>query len=274
MVPPKHRRRHADHERGMALVAVLCVLSLLTVLAVGALEVTRRHGQLAHRSFEVVQASELADSAIRMALLQITAPGEQAASHPISNPTTVRVFEQSIEVRIERETQRADLNAADEALLASALSSQGMDDADARALAARIVDWRDIDDEAGIQGAERTDYRRVGRSGPRNGPVETVSELRQVLGAESVTDQMLRAFTVYSHAKVAESAAADGSAEPWHEPGMLAGEAVRLSACATELRTVVCRVAIVRLTGNRAQPALIYSWTTGERAEKGATRTP
>jgi general secretion pathway protein K len=255
----KHPRRGVDCERGIALIAVLCMLSLLTVLAVGALEATRRHGQLAHRSFEVVQASELADSAIRVALLEITAPPLGASARPISKPMTVRVFGDLIDVRMEPEARRVDLNAADETVLAATLSGQGMDESDARVLAARIVDWRDVDDETRVHGAERTDYRRVGRnSGPRNGPFETVSELRQVLGAERVTDQMLNAFTVYSHAKVANTAAPASS-----EPGVLAGETVRLSACATSSQTRVCRIVVVRLTGNRAQPLLVYSWTTG-----------
>jgi general secretion pathway protein K len=275
MVLPKHPGRRVDRERGIVLVAVLCVLSLLTVLAVGALEMTRRHGQLAYRSFEAVQASEVADSAIRVALLEITAPPMPTAGRPISNAMTVRVFDQSVDVRIEREAQRVDLNAADEAGLMSALLRQGMADSDARALAARIVDWRDIDDEAGIQGAERTEYRRASRSGPRNGPFETVSELRQVLGAEGLTEEMLKAFTIYSHALAAERPAIDGSPEGSVVRGGLAGEAIQLTACAAVLKTTACREAIVRLTGNRAQPALVYSWRTREReGPNSAIRTP
>jgi general secretion pathway protein K len=275
MVPSKRPRHRVDRERGIALVAVLCVLSLLTVLAVGALEMTRRHGQLAHRSFEAVQASEMADSAIRVALLEITAPPVPTAWQPISNLRTVRVFDQSVDVRIEREAQRVDLNAADESELMSALLSQGMADSDARALAARIVDWRDVDDEAGIQGAERAEYRRANRSGPRNAPFETISELRQVSGAEDLTENMLNAFTVYSHARVAERPATDGSAQRLSELGGLAGEAVRLTACAAVLKTTVCREGIVRLTGNRVQPALIYSWRTREREDtNSAVRSP
>jgi general secretion pathway protein K len=229
---------------------------LLTVLAVGALESTRRHGQLAHRSFEVAQASELADSAIRVAILQLTAPVQAAASPSVPESLTVRIFSQPIAVQIERETRRVDLNAADEDVLAAALAAHQIEEGDARVLAARIIDWRDVDDSAELRGAERTEYRRAGRdSGPRNGAFETVSELRQVLGAETLTDEMLDAFTVYSHAREPRS---QGS----NEPGALAGEAVRLVACAAIERTSICRVAIVRFTGNRAQPTLVYSWST------------
>jgi general secretion pathway protein K len=262
----KARRLHIERDRGIALVAVLCVLSLLTVLAIGALEGTRRHGQLAHRSFESAQASELADSAIRVAILEMTAPAELAAAMRMQSLKTVRVFDEDVEVRIEREMMRADLNAASEETLASALSEQGLRESEARSLAARIVDWRDVDDEPSAEGAERTEYRRAGRdNGPRNGPFETVSELRQVLGGERLTDAMLDAFTIYSHAKMP-----DNNASATAEVGALAGEVVRVSACATALRTEACRVAIVRLTGKRTQPVLVYSW----KAQRGRVGQP
>jgi general secretion pathway protein K len=255
----KDLRRRPDCERGIALVGVLAVVSLLTVLAVGALEATRRYGQLAHRSFEVVQASELADSAIRLAILELTAPPVQTAASPPPSTLAVRVFGQPLAVQIEREARRVDLNAADEVVLAATLAGKGMDEANARTLAGRILDWRDTDDEARVHGAERTEYRRASRSsGPRNDAFESISELRQVLGAETLTDEVLDAFTVYSHAREAQ-------AQGFAESGGIAGEAARLLACAAVERTNVCRVAIVRFTGNRAQPTLVYSWSTRYR---------
>lgn len=261
MLRPKDRRRRPDSEHGIALVGVLCIVSLLTVLAIGALEATRRYGQLAHRSFEAAQASELADSAIRIAILELTAPAPQTAAAPPPSSLNVRVFGQQIAVQIEREARRVDLNVAEAATLTSVLTSQEMQQADAETLAARIVDWRDSDDEMGVRGAERTEYRRAGRSsGLRNAAFETVSEVRQVLGAEALTDEALDAFTVYSHAREAQ-------AQGFSEEGRLAGEAARLVACAAVERTSVCRVAIVRFTGNRAQPTLVYSWHSSYRRQ-------
>ena len=246
-----YRLRRHDSERGIALVGVLCVVSLLTVLAVGALESTRRHGQLAHRSFEVAQASELADSAIRVAILQLTAPAQAWGVASVPDSLSVRIFDQPVAVQIEREARRVDLNATDEDVLIAALTSHQVEEADARVLAARIVDWRDVDDAA-----ERGEYRRAGRdSGPRNAPFETVSELRQVLGGETLTDATLDAFTVYSHAR-------EPQVREFAESATLAGEAVKLSACASVERISICRVAIVRFTGNRANPTLVYSWST------------
>jgi general secretion pathway protein K len=248
---------HRDRTRGVALVAVLCLVSFMAVLAVGALEATRRHGQLAHRSFELLQASELADSAIRVAVLDLAAPNPQGRA--LGNPIMVQVFSQSITVRWEREAGRVDLNAADQETLASALVDAGLDRSDAAMLAARIADWRDTDDESVPQGAERAEYRRAGRSsGPRNAPFETTAELRQVLGAERVPDEILNALTVYSHLEEVRKVEAAAEAVP----GALAGESMRLHACAVVAGTKACRTAIVRLTGNGARPALVYAWHT------------
>jgi general secretion pathway protein K len=220
----------------------------MAVLAVGALQATRRHGQLAHRSFELLQASELADSAIRVAVLELAVPNAQGTA--LANPITVQVFSQSIPVRWEREAGRVDLNAADPETLASVLDA---------GLAARIADWRDADDAAVPQGAERAEYRRAGRSsGPRNAPFETTAELRQVLGAERVPDEVLNALTVYSHLEEVRKVEAAAEAVP----GALAGEAMRLHACAAVEGTKACRTAIVRLSGNGASPALVYAWHT------------
>ena len=257
MARPKIRsRRRPDCERGMALVGVLAVVSLLTVLAVGALGATRHYGQLAHRSFEVAQASELADSAIRLAIVELAAPPVQTVASSPPSTLTVRVFGQPLAVQIEREAQRVDLNAADEAVLTAAFTGKGMEETEARVLAGRIVDWRDTDDEANRHGAERMEYRRAGRnSGPRNDAFESISELRRVLGAETLTDEVLDAFTVYSHAREAQ-------VQGFPESTAIAGEVARLLACATVERTNVCRVAVVRFTGNRVQPTLVYAWST------------
>lgn len=274
--------------RGVVLIAVLLLISLLTVLALGALEITRRHGHLARHSFELVQAGEFADSAIRLAILKMatTPPDSPRDSTPIAR--TLDVFGQAVSVHPELEAGRIDLNFANESLLTAAFAGNGFNEEDAAGLAQRIIDWRDLDDEVtGEQGAERGEYRGAGRSGPRNGPFENISELRQVLGADQVTDELLRAFTVYSHlpevrrdaavtpainalrwaqAKQLSRRTGINSEVPAGAPvslaPRLAGEVVRLRACASVENVQGCRIAIVRFTGNAVQPVLVLMWQT------------
>lgn len=265
-----------------ALVAVLCLLSLLTVLALGALNAARRHAQLASTSFKLIQQRELADSALRLTILDLAAPSEVKTR---SLDRRFKLFDRAVTVDVQREAGRIDLNFADQLLLTAAFAGNGIGENEARSLAARIIDWRDADDTPGERGAERDAYRSASRVlGPRNGPFETVSELMLVPGAESLPERLLEAFTVYSHL----SDVAPGTAVPevmnalrWAQAkqlggrtwlregavtetgipeGSLAGEALRLRAC-TKLDAIeTCRVAILRLTGDPVKPVLVFSW--------------
>ena len=59
----------------------------------------------------------------------------------------------------------------------------GVAEDEAAALADRILDWRDPDDLAGLNGAEDPDYAAAGLPyGAKDGPFSSVEELRQVLG--------------------------------------------------------------------------------------------
>lgn len=287
-----HRQRRLplrpDASRGVALIAVLAIVSLLAVLAIGVVEGTRRHGQLIRRSIEAYQAQELADSAIRLALLELSAPPISNVHNVAAHSRTQNIFGRDIRVQLDYEAGRIDLNAADEYLLTAAFAGNGFPESEAREFAHRVIDWRDVDDVMQLHGAEREDYRHAGRaSGPRNGPLETVTELLQVLGAEKVDGRTLDAFTVYSHSTLVRQGAAPAavmSALRWANAQQLAGrtwlsadnsgskglsdrqslasEVVRLRACANSAELTTCRVAIVRFTGSREQPVLVFSWRT------------
>jgi type II secretory pathway component PulK len=73
----------------------------------------------------------------------------------------------------------------------------------ARAMTSHILDWRDADEQRREDGAERAEYRAAGRAyTPRNGPFESVDEVKQVLGGESISVDLLDSFTVYTHTLV------------------------------------------------------------------------
>lgn len=281
-------RRPAKPAAGIALVSVLGLITLLSVLAFGVLESARRHGQLAKRSFQAFQAQELADSAIRVGILELSAPTTATDIFDGAGFTrTVKVFGRAIAVSAELENTRVDLNYADGDLLLSLFAAYGVEETKASEIAGQIMDWRDADDERTAQGAERPEYMHAGRAvGPRNGPFETISEVRLVLSGGSLSDQLLEALTVYSHAAGA-GVGVEGSplarAHRWADarqlgghrwldtqsPGAvvdrtesLASKAVRFRACVDATDWSVCRRAIVRFTGNTQQPWQILAWQT------------
>ena len=99
--------------------------------------------------------------------------------------TNIVLLDQAqIAVTLTDEASRMDLNQAQPILLAGLFRQLGVADDQANIYAARIVDWRDEDDQAQKNGgAERAAYRAVGRvDGPRNGPFIHPAELALVLG--------------------------------------------------------------------------------------------
>lgn len=80
---------------------------------------------------------------------------------------------------------RLDVNAATEEMLRRFFTGLGFS-ADADALAAAIVDWRDSDDVVRPAGAERDWYAAASRELPRNAPLADIRELALVRGFENL----------------------------------------------------------------------------------------
>ncbi|MEJ2218704.1 MAG: type II secretion system protein GspK [Gemmatimonadota bacterium] len=90
---------------------------------------------------------------------------------------------------------RLDVNRADEAELRGLLVALHVDAGLADRIAQAIADWRDLDDLHRPRGAERDWYERAGRPVlPRNGPVESVAELRHV---KDVSEPIYRQVAPY-----------------------------------------------------------------------------
>jgi type II secretory pathway component PulK len=245
----------ADQNRGLALITVLWLISLLTILATAMLAITRSHGRMAARAAQGLAAETIADSAIRITLLRINAPLREERTFNFSANWRLTLFDQPIEVKVEREAGRVDLNAAAEPLLAAVFSAGGIELERSRAFASRVLEWR------------------------RNkGAFVSIGELRQVTGLDDLSPEILDAFTVYStrsptiarefaHPLVLE-ALESLSAPPVSMPGhlLLTGQVVRVQACLTREEITRCRTAIARLTGNASKPFLIYDWFTASRS--------
>lgn len=289
-LPRSHRPPLNRHPQGIALVAVLWLIALLTVLATAAVTLTAGQRRAAERIGAIAQATSAADGAIRLTLLELIAPTEHHSAPRARQERSLAVLGTDVQVHFDREIGRIDLNTAEEELLFAAFAANGWDEAAARALSARILDWRDPDDLPRTEGAERTQYAFTGlRYGPRNSPFESIQELRQVLGGEAIDELLLDAFTVYTSVQVpAEEAAPESvlralrfadertlAGRRWvtareeaalpvaalpGERQRLIGEVLRVRACATVGRTRICRRAIVRLTGHGERPIQVYAW--------------
>lgn len=264
---------HLERQQGVALLAVLLLLALLTALATTVVALSLSERWAARRLEEAVQADLIADSAIRITLLRLLATSQVERV----SLQQLNVFDIPVTVLLEQEAGRVDLNFASEKLLAAAFMSAGWRPGPAASMAARIIDWRDEDDMRQPQGAERMAYSAAKLSyGPRNGHFESVEELRQVMGASDLDPQLLDAFTVYTQHQQEPVAAwaselVRRALESLHDEqagDMVSARAVadrdvlRVRACAQIDRYARCRLAVVRLTGSVRDPFQVFVWNS------------
>jgi general secretion pathway protein K len=189
-------------EEGIALIAVLWMLTLLSIIAVALSLESRTSTRIARNMADSAAARAAADAGIQRAILDlIAAPG--ADTKKLSADGTVfdwRFANSTVRISAQNELSKVNLNQAPEAALAALLASVGVDPGKAQSLADAIADFRDADNLVRPHGAEEPDYRAAGLAwSPKNAPFEAVEELRQVLGmTTAIYKQVAPYLTVYS----------------------------------------------------------------------------
>lgn len=187
-------------ERGIALVAVLWFVVLLSLVAAAVLSTSRGVVRHAAASVDRARAEALADAGVAIALTTLLEPAHRQR---LLTDGSVRAFgfgRDEVSISIQDEGGRIDLNEAEEPVLRGLFLSAGVAPDRARALADAIIDWRDEDQVPEPAGAEAEAYRAAGRPhGPANHRFRRVAELRAVLGmTRALYAKVAPALTVYS----------------------------------------------------------------------------
>jgi general secretion pathway protein K len=259
---PRLRKTPADG-RGLALVTVLWLLALLTLLASAVVSVTLTSRRAEQWLEQAVQADLAADAGIRITQLQLINHPDTASHTLLGASRSLSFAGIPIEVTVDQEAGRIDLNEADPQLLYALLATNGWEQLAAQGMVARISAWRE-------QGARR---------------FESLIELRQIEGNQQLNALVLDALTVYSHQSLPLQFAAGPAvlkALQWadaHQLGghrwmladtppvagtsdaqSLTGQVLRMRSC-TRLRSAArCRRAIVRPTGHPDRPFQVFEW--------------
>lgn len=170
--------------RGAALVLVLWLITLLTALVGTFALISRVEAMQGKVLTDGTVAQEAARAGMEYSLVRIsdTPPGGR---WPRDGRVQYWQFSgHSIEVSVQDESGKVDINHADATLLSALMRAVGTESADADQLAAAILDWRDPDDlKQPSGGAEDPEYAEAGRHyGAKDAPFETLAELQQVLG--------------------------------------------------------------------------------------------
>jgi general secretion pathway protein K len=294
MVPPPGRDPdRLAAQRGLALIAVLWVVSLLSVMALDVLAAARREGETAQDLATRARLEAAADAGLALAIhALVRADADSARSRDAASrfkagaPPIDESFEGvRLTIGIEDESGKIDVNRAPARLLAQFFEALREPRPRAEALAAAIEDWRDDDEEpSGRGGAEATEYRRARRAVmPRDAFFQSLDELRHVIGmSPELFERAAPSLTVHSHRPAPDPEVAgplvlqvvgpgrSGAPQPARQrlreaatgPRLspLAGRAFRIQIEASEADGLRRRSAVVRLTGNPHDPYWVQEY--------------
>ncbi len=195
--------------RGIALVVVLWMLTLLAVIAASFTTTTRTETRLARNLVENAKAEALADAAVHRAIIGLLDGDPDARWAADGTLYEFAMDDGTAWITIQDETGKIDLNAGSQNLMVALLDAAEVPLAEADSLSDAIIDYRDSDDQRRPSGAEDDDYRDAGLPwGAKDRPFEAVEELRRVLGmTPALYDRISPYLTVYTGQRGVNAAA-------------------------------------------------------------------
>ncbi len=195
-------RHNCRSERGVALIIVMLVITVLVLIAGGFAYSMKVETTLARYSNSDVEFEWLARSGVEMARFAVgqqlkvpTEPYDSAnqfwsGGHNITNEIfqdmtldNVPLGRGTFSVKIVDQERKFNINAADDTVLRLALGLVGVDAGQIPAIADSILDWIDPDDMPRINGTESDYY--MGLNPPytaKNGPIDNLTELMLIRG--------------------------------------------------------------------------------------------
>ncbi|MHC1745395.1 MAG: general secretion pathway protein GspK [Syntrophobacteraceae bacterium] len=181
------------NERGVIVVAVLWVCSLIMWFAMQIGTETRLQGEEQIHLLRKSQAMHLAIGGCYEALARLGQPlptglerKQEDNWQPDGRPHLIEYGTGEAVVLIEAESRKLNVNLAQPEQLKRALSKAGLDDGMAEQLADVIADFADKDDLTRLHGAEKDRYAQLGLPyGPFNGPLISLDQLLLVPGVSS-----------------------------------------------------------------------------------------
>jgi general secretion pathway protein K len=255
---------------------------LLAAIAASIIATARSETRLAHLDYQLAQQRAVADAAINLALLQMLDPSPARQPPVDGTPFDIGFAGRVVALQATDEAGKIDLNDAQEALLRQLLAAVGVDPLSADALVDKILDWREAGTARRLKGAKAADYNAAGFAyGPRGGPFEAVAELQLVMSmTPALYARMAPSLTVYSQSPWVDPQFAPpdvlAALLGWGAPAMsqviearaagrhaavVPGHVFAIDAGFTAAdRLRIVRSAVVRLTGSRAMPFIVYRW--------------
>lgn len=186
---------------GAALVLVLWLLSLLVILASGYSRMMRTDMLQTAHMVHAATAQAAAEAGIHDAILFLVDPARTQQPGTPVNDISLEFDSFQLAATLQPENSRIDINHATPELLQGLFKAVNIPDAEVLPLVHAIMDWRDRDDEAHREGAER-DWYEQHRPGTaiKNDMFNSVDELMLVKGMKPEYFRAIEpTLTVHSH---------------------------------------------------------------------------
>ena len=187
-------------QRGVALVLVLWVLSILMLMA-GSFSLTmRRESAGVSGIYTHAQALAQAQAGIAIAQAMLLHDDENKRWRVDGSIYEIQYPQATMRIQIQSHTGKIDINSAPVSVLHHILQYAPLDKQAQLNLENAILDWRDADDDTRPFGAEKNEYHSAKlHYSPRNKPFRSMEELQMVRGMNSdVLNWMQPLFTVYA----------------------------------------------------------------------------
>jgi general secretion pathway protein K len=196
-----HNNIFNKKQKGVALIIVLWMLSLLTILAAGYSNTMRTETKLTSNLVHSAKAKAIAEAGIWQSIAELLRPTNELTWIPDGSTYTYEIDNNKVNVRLFDETGKIDLNAARPDLIQNLIESiEDINYDESLMITDAILDWRDKDTLTRINGAEDEEYEQMGYPyGAKDGNFNTLNELQKVAGiTPTIYKRIKPAVTIYS----------------------------------------------------------------------------
>jgi len=183
---------------------------MLSLMAAATQELTLTSYRIEHRAWTQAHAEAVLDAGVARAVLGIGAADLSDRWRVDGVARKFKFDDATLDISIQDEHGRFDLNVIDVSILSALLRSAGLATDQIDTLADRILDWRSPSDLHRLHGATDDDYTAAGRTyRQRHGTFQTVDELKLVLGmTPEIFSRIRPALTVYTRQPMIDQAVA------------------------------------------------------------------
>ena len=187
-------------QKGVALILVLWVLSILMLMAGSFTKTMRRESAGVMNIKANAQAVTQAQAGVSLAQAMMLHEDENKRWRVDGSVYEIETENATLQIRILSETGKIDINSVTSQLLHQVLLHAPLETKAAQELENAILDWRDDDENTRPFGAEKPEYKAAKLNyAPRNKPFRSLEELQLVRGMTAdVFEWMQPIFTVYA----------------------------------------------------------------------------